>query len=413
MKFVSINQISDTNNKTNEKLVLFLFNDETLIKKVELNVIDNFDILYKQFLSYLYIFGFNKIIIDTNYDLYLKLKDTFESSNDYKFFISIYNEISIEYLKLETTNNSLENFIDLEYGNINKTIGIDIGGSDIKVACLIDEKIIYSNEVIWHPKDNENLSYHINMINSVLNDALTYLNNDVDNIKISSAGVIKNNQVLLANLYKKVKDQDYKNIYIDIVKNIEKKLNKHINYFVFNDGDVSAIFGLNYYKTNNMLGLALGTSLAAGYINDNKLQNYLNEPSTIKFFAENDNLISDYLSQDGVINLSFKYNLIIDENLTKYEKLKYVQNLFDQNNEKAKLIFKDIGYILADFINYLSNLLDISNVILQGRVLSNNSGKYLYQCCKERVNNNISIYLPDENFVRIGQAIAVANIVKK
>ena len=77
------------------------------------------------------------------------------------------------------------------------------------------------------------------------------------------------------------------------------------------------------------------------------------------------------------------------------------------------MIFKDIGYILADFINYLSNLLDISNVILQGRVLSNNSGKYLYQCCKERVNNNISIYLPDENFVRIGQAIAVANIVKK
>ena len=69
MKFVSINQISDTNNKTNEKLVLFLFNDETLIKKVELNVIDNFDILYKQFLSYLYIFGFNKIIIDTNYEL--------------------------------------------------------------------------------------------------------------------------------------------------------------------------------------------------------------------------------------------------------------------------------------------------------------------------------------------------------
>ena len=114
-----------------------------------------------------------------------------------------------------------------------------------------------------------------------------------------------------------------------------------------------------------------------------------------------------------VLGSGIKYDLLIEENLTKYEKLKFVQELFNKGDSKTKLIFKDLGYLLADFISYLSRFIKIENVILLGRVLSNNSGKYIYECVLNKLSNDINVYLPDEHFVRIGQAVSVANIVKK
>lgn len=412
MKLTGINQLIK-NNRSSDKLVVFIFDNNHLKHKLAISIENDFDLIYKELISSLYIFGFDKLIITGNYDYYKLFKERFINSKDYTFFKNIYGSIVIEYSSDIISSNTSITAIELTYGNVGKTIGLDIGGSDIKVACLVDSKVIYTNEFIWHPKEYDCINYHINMISSLINNALTYLDNDVDNIKISSAGVIKNNQVLLANIYKKIKNASYRNIYIDIVKNIENKLNKRINYFVFNDGDVSALFGSNYYGANNMLGLALGTSLAAGYVNENKLFNYLNEPSTIMFFKEVDLPISDFLSQDGVITLARKYNLKIEENLTKHAKLKFVQELFNKNDENARLIFQELGYLLAEFIMYLSRFIKIKNVILQGRVLSNKSGQYMYKCALEKLNDGINIYLPDDMFVRIGQAVCVANIVKK
>lgn len=412
MELISINQKINTSTSS-KKLVVFIFDNEKLKHRFELDLCIDFNLTYKQFISALYIFGGNKILITGDYDAFEMLKEKFENSKDYSFFVSIYSNISIEYEPIIKEYKNSLSYIDFSYGNIGKTIGIDVGGSDIKVACLIDQEIVFTKEYIWHPKNNENINYHINMINQVINESLIYLNNDVDNIKISSAGVIKDNQVLLANIYKKVKNDEYKDIYVNIVKSFESKLNKSIKYFIINDGDVSSLFGAHYYKVSNMLGLALGTSLAAGYINNNRVYDYLSEPSSIMFFENNNSTVSDYLSQDGVINLAKKYGVSMNDNLTKYEKLKYVQDLFNDNNVNAKLIFKDIAFILSDFIEFLSKFINIENVILQGRVLSNNSGRYIYECIKSKLDKEINVYLPDEMFIRIGQAICVANIVKK
>ena len=43
-------------------------------------------------------------------------------------------------------------------------------------------------------------------------------------------------------------------------------------------------------------------------------------------------------------------------------------------------------------------------------MLSDNSGKYLYEVCKEKVHENINVFLPEESFVRLGQAYTVSLI---
>lgn len=402
-------------NKTNEtKLVVFLFENEQL--KYQYNFSKNADnmLIYNTILTLLYLVGADKIVFNGDIDSFKLFKEKFEKSYDFIFFKNIFSNISLQYVKCTLANKIEVAKVNVKIKNTNKTIGIDVGGSDIKIVCFDGNNLLYSNESIWHPKVNENINYHINMINSIFDAALTYLNKDVDNIKISSAGVIKNNQIQLANLFEKVDKSICKdninNFYINAIKRIEERLNKKINYIVLNDGDVSSIAGMNHYKLDNVLGLALGTSFASGYVNDNKVYSYLNELSSIPFDLNNNLTVSDYLSQEGVIRFANIYNLNLDKSLSKAEKLKVVQELYNQGNDVAKKIFFEIGSLLADFISYISNFIKVNNVILQGRVLSNNSGKYLYQVCKEKLLNNINLILPEESFVRIGQAYTISLI---
>ena len=401
--------------KTNEtKLVVFLFENEKMKYQYEFFSNADNELIYNTILTLLYLVGADKIVFNGDIESYEFVKEKFEKSYDYVFYKNIFPNFSLKYVKYPLTNKIEVDKVDIEIKNTNKTIGIDVGGSDIKVVCLDGEKLLYSNEIIWHPKLNENLNYHINMINSIFDTALSYLNNDVDNIKISSAGVIKDNKIILANLFEKVDRSihldDINNFYVNAVKRLENRLNKKINYIVLNDGDVSSIAGMNHYKLDNVLGLALGTSFASGYVNNNKVYPYLNELSSIPFDINNESTVFDYLSQEGVIRYAKLFNISFDKNLSKAEKLKVVQELFNQGNYSAKKVFYEIGSLLASFINYISNFIIVNNVILQGRVLSDNSGKYLYEVCKEKVHDNLNVFLPEESFVRLGQAYTVSLI---
>ena len=41
-----------------------------------------------------------------------------------------------------------------------KRIGLDIGGSDIKVSAVKDGEVLSSEEIVWLPKLNEDINYH-------------------------------------------------------------------------------------------------------------------------------------------------------------------------------------------------------------------------------------------------------------
>lgn len=307
-------------------------------------------------------------------------------------------------------------------------IGFDAGGSDRKVSAVVNGETIFSEEVVWYPKTNSDPMYHINGIKDSIKRAASKMP-QVDGIGISSAGVYVDNQAMVASLFRQVNDQDYekyiKNIYIDIAKDMG-----NIPIEVANDGDVTALAGAMSLNDHQVLGLAMGTSQALGYIDKNGyITGWLNEPafSPVDFSldASVDEWSHDfgcgvkYFSQDAVIKLAPAAGIHLDESLSPAEKLKVVQGLLKDGHQGAKEIFETIGIYLGYSIAYYTKFYDIKHVLVLGRVTSSLGGDLIIKMTKEvlkqefkTLSEKINIQLPDEKSRRVGQSIAAASLPK-
>ena len=159
-------------------------------------------------------------------------------------------------------------------------IGLDLGGSDRKVTVVKDNEVLYSEETLWSPKEQNDPQYHyLGMLDS-LERAKKYLPH-VDGIGISTAGIVANNELLFAALYAKVAEEKKQKEVRPVFKNIMKEHFPNVPFQVENDGDVSAIGASTLYHKNKVLGLALGTSFAAGYVKDSSLNGWISELSKV------------------------------------------------------------------------------------------------------------------------------------
>lgn len=82
-------------------------------------------------------------------------------------------------------------------------IGFDAGGSDRKVSAVVDGTPVYSEEVVWYPKTNDNPDYHYEGIVSAFKTAASKMPR-VDAIGVSSAGIYVDNRTMVASLFNKV-----------------------------------------------------------------------------------------------------------------------------------------------------------------------------------------------------------------
>jgi hypothetical protein len=71
------------------------------------------------------------------------------------------------------------------------------------VAAVIDGKPVYSEEVVWDPRNARDPSYHFNEINAALHSAAQHLPR-VDAIGGSAAGIYLNNRPRVASLFRGV-----------------------------------------------------------------------------------------------------------------------------------------------------------------------------------------------------------------
>ena len=306
-------------------------------------------------------------------------------------------------------------------------IGFDAGGSDRKVSAVIDGESVYSEEVVWFPKINSDPDYHYDGIVSALKSAAEHLPR-VDAVGVSSAGVYIDNRTMNASLFLQVpKDQfdaKVKDIYIRAITDTFG----NVPYEVVNDGDVSALAGAMSLEDNNVLGIAMGTSEAVGYVDEEgKITGWLNElafvPVDAAPTAMEDEWSGDigcgvkYFSQDSVIKLAPRAGIELEESLSPAEKLKVVQGLMEQDDSRAAQIYESIGVYLAHTLVHYYNLYHYRHVLLLGRVMSGKGGDLLLDTCKKvladeypTVNEKIHLALPDEKFRRVGQSVAAASL---
>ncbi|MEO5804697.1 MAG: ROK family protein, partial [Verrucomicrobiota bacterium] len=303
-------------------------------------------------------------------------------------------------------------------------IGFDLGGSDRKTAAVIDGKVIFSEEVVWDPYHQPDPRYHFDGVMDSLKKAAAHLPR-VDAIGGSAAGVYVNNRVKVASLFrgvpKNIFDARVKEMFLDI-----KKLWNNVQFEIVNDGEVTALAGSMSLGKNAVLGIAMGTSQAGGYVTpDGNITTWLNElafmPVDYNPNAARDEWSGDYgcgvqyFSQQAVGKLIPVSGLEIDLTLGLPEKLKAVQKFMEKNDERAAKIYQTIGTYLGYGVAHYSDFYEIENVLILGRVTTGAGGDLILEKAKDVLKmefpalaEKIAFHVPSEHDKRHGQAIAAA-----
>ena len=306
-------------------------------------------------------------------------------------------------------------------------IGFDAGGSDRKVSAVIDGEPVYSEEVVWFPKTTADPDYHYDGIVAALKSAAEHLPR-VDAVGVSSAGIYINNRTMNASLFLKVPPELYEKKVKDIYIRAITDTFGDVPFSVINDGDVTALAGAMSLEANNVLGIAMGTSEAVGFVDgEGRITGWLNELAFVPVDANPDAMQDEwsgdigcgvkYFSQDGVIKLAPAAGIELDSSLSPAEKLKVVQNLMEDGDSRAAAVYRSIGCYLAHTLAYYHALYGCENLLLLGRVMSGKGGDVLLDTCKAvladeypALAGKLRLALPDEKFRRVGQSAVAASL---
>ncbi|MDD4212112.1 MAG: ROK family protein [Bacilli bacterium] len=391
---------------------------------------ENFRIVERIVKSLLWVVGGYKIYIYGSPIIAKRLKEVYSATGtrsfDYHFMSRVY-EHPVEVIECHNLSQLVENkeAIKMENNLNGCRIGFDAGGSDRKVSAVIDGKVVFSDEVVWFPKINTNPQYHYEGILDSMKTAASYMPR-VDSIGVSTAGICVDNKIMVASLFIKVPEELYDQKVKNIYKNVAKEFGD-IPLVVANDGDVTALAGAMELKSDKILGIAMGTSEAGGYIGDEfTLLGWLNELAFVPVDFNPNAMVDEwsgdvgcgvkYFSQDSVIKLAEYGGLHFDENDSPARKLKIVQDLYEHNDPLAHEIFENIGIYLGYTIAYYAMFYDIRHILLLGRVVSGMGGNTILAKAREVLYGefgdlaNIVMHLPDEKNRRVGQSIAAASL---
>lgn len=369
----------------------------------------------------LWAFGGYKFYIYGDINLVKYLQKTYsengERSFDYNFMKRVYSR-PLEFTKvlLKDFPAECEKPLKASCKATGYKIGFDAGGSDRKVTATIDGEVIFDSEDVWFPKLNSDPAYHKAGIKDSIDRAKAALNGRVDAIGVSTAGIVVGDEIRVASLFIKVKEEVYEKEIVPIYKNLSKEYSCPVK--VANDGDVAALAGAYSLGKGNILGIAMGTSEAAGFVdNDFNIKGYLNElafapvdanvNAGVDEWSQDLGVGSQYHSQDAVIKLAKEAKIELTSSLSPAEKLKVVQKMVEQGEDKAKNIFEKLGEYFGYSILWYREFYPIERVLLLGRVASGLGGDILINRAKsvlKKEGSSIEIVIPDERTRRLGQS---------
>lgn len=303
-------------------------------------------------------------------------------------------------------------------------IGFDLGASDRKVSAVVDGNAIYSEEVIWEPRKNVDPAYHYREVMTALKTAASKMPR-VDAIGGSSAGIYVDNRPMVASLFRGIPQEkfgDIKNMFLRIRDEMGVPLE------VINDGDVTALAGSMSIEDNGILGIALGSSEAAGYVNmEGHIMGWLNElafapidyspNAPVEEWSGDKGCGASYFSQQCVFRLAPKAGIQIPSDVADAEKLKFVQGKLGAGDEGALKIWQSMGVYLGYGIAHYAEFYDIKHVLILGRCTSGRGGDLLIEGAKKvleaefpELSKKIELHLPDEKIRRVGQSVAAASL---
>ncbi len=303
-------------------------------------------------------------------------------------------------------------------------IGFDLGASDRKVSAVIDGKAVWSEEIIWDPQGNPDPEYHFREIMKALHDASLKLPR-LDAIGGSAAGIYVDNVVRVASLFRRVRDEDYpraRELFLRIADEVG------VPFEVANDGDVTALAGSMSLEDNGVLGIALGSSEACGYVDVNgSITGWLNELAFAPVDYQPEGVVDEwsgdmgcgaqYFSQQAVFRLAPKAGILLPADMPPAERLQFVQDELESGHKGARRIWESIGVYLGYTLAHYADFYDIRHFLILGRCTSGRGGEIILDMARQVVTEEfpelgekVTLQLPDEKSRRVGQAIAAASL---
>ncbi len=303
-------------------------------------------------------------------------------------------------------------------------IGFDLGASDLKVSAVVDGDAIFSTEIVWQPREQTDPSYHREHIQAALDLARTKLPS-LDAIGGSSAGVYVNNRPMAASLFRGIPESEFgrvRSMFLELGDAMGVPLE------IINDGEVTALAGSMSLDANGVLGIAMGSSEAAGYVTDEgNLTDWLNElafapldyspEAPVDEWSEEKGVGANYFSQQCVFRLAPSAGIELPLDVSDAEKLKSVQAKLAAGHKGAEQIWQSMGIYLGYTIAHYADFYDIEHVLILGRCTSGKGGQLILQGAQTVLSaefpdlaDRIHIQLPDEKSRRVGQSIAAASL---
>jgi predicted NBD/HSP70 family sugar kinase len=305
-------------------------------------------------------------------------------------------------------------------------IGFDLGASDRKCAAVADGKVVFSEEVPWSPSAQADPQYHYDGVHDSLRRAAAHLPR-VDAIGGSAAGVYVNNEVRVGSLYRSVPrdlfDQRIRRLFFDL-----RDAWGGIPFDVVNDGEVTALAGSMALNDGAVLGVAFGSSLAAGYVTpQGAITSWLNElafvPNDYSERGHVDEWSGDggvgaqYFSQQAVGRLLAPAGIELPSAMPLPVKLEEVQKLAAAGDGRAMRIYDTIGVYFGYTIATYADFYDFRNLLVLGRVMTGVGGDRILEVGRQVLRDEfpelaerIRFHIPDETEKRHGQAIAAASL---
>ena len=303
-------------------------------------------------------------------------------------------------------------------------IGFDLGASDRKVSAVVNGEVIYSEEIVWEPRKHTDPEYHYQEIRTALETAASKMSG-VDAIGGSSAGIYIDNRPMVASLFRGIPEEEFSKI-----KNLFIRLRDEMKvpFEIINDGDVTALAGAMSLEDDGILGIAMGSSEAAGYVNmEGRIMGWVNElafapvdyspNAPVEEWSGDIGCGASYFSQQCVFRLAPAAGIEVPEGVTDAAKLKFVQEKLEAGHEGAIKIWQSMGIYLGYTLAHYADFYDLKHALILGRCTSGRGGDLIIEGAHKVLTDefpelaeSIHIQLPDEKSRRVGQSIAAASL---
>ena len=347
---------------------------------------------------------------------------------DYDFFTSIYGrpvEAVVVPLKKMPEMNEKPALVKTVADGCR--IGFDLGASDFKISALNKGKVVFSKEFPWDPRNNADPEYHYSKLTAGLKEAAASLPR-VDAIGGSTAGTLVGQKMGIASLFRAIKEKNPSKF--ETAQNMFFRIEKDwgVPFAIYNDGDVTALAGMITMNKKGILGVAMGSSEAVGYVDmKGRMTGRISElafapvdfnPAAPKCEWSGDHGVGAMaFSQQAVNWLGEKFGFKFPKSMKLPERLKVVQAAMEKGDAKALKVYIQIGRFLAHAIPWYNEFYDYENMMILGRVTSGLGGEVILETAKAMLKDvypewseKIDIFMPDEKARRLGQSVAAAQI---